>query len=203
MNRKRKADEKDKGLGNKIKQTSKNLLIDLFDNIVDTLTVLDRHPMVRVSAEEYAKRANDHFDLRGQIYYLKKRGLIKKVVEGKEKYFELTTKGFKQIAWNRIDQINYPDKWDKYFRVVMFDIPKEKNTTRDIIRRKLEKIGFIQMQKSVFVYPFECKKEIDTLCYYCSAEKYLKYMIANIIEGEKEIIEKFIAKGVLDLEDLK
>lgn len=186
-----------------LKNKAKDLLFDIFENTINTLTAFDRHPIIKISAKEYAKRANDDFDLRSQIYYLKKRGLIKKTVENKEKFIELTQKGYKQIAWSKIDYVKRPDKWDKYFRIVMFDIPNDKSKTRDVIRRKLEKIGFVQMQKSVFVYPFECKREIDAICYYCSAKKYLKYMIANIIEGEKEIIEKFLSLGTLTLDDLR
>mgnify|MGYP001568519717 FL=1 len=183
----------------------KDLLFDLFDRVVDSLMAFERHPIYRVSKEEYAKRMNSSFDSRAALFYLKKSGLIKKVVEGKERYYELTPKGHKIIAWKKIENVglNRSEKWDKYFRIVMFDVPNNKSTTRDAIRRKLEAIGFIQMQRSVFVYPFECKKEIEAICYYYSAGKYLKYMIANIIEGEKELIEKFLDMGVLTLEDLK
>lgn len=188
----------------KNKMGARDLLFDLFDDMVNSLILFTQHTPYRISKSEYAKKMGDRFDSRSALYYLKKQGLIKKVVHNKEGFFELTQKGHKQIAWHKIEgiQASREHKWDKYFRIVMFDIPNEKNSTRDIIRRKLEKIGFIQMQRSVFVYPFECKREIDAIAYYCSAGRYLKYMIANIIEGEKEIISKFLDEGILNLEDL-
>lgn len=190
-------------LGNTIKHTAREFLIDLFEGGVNAFIAFDNHPMHRVSAKKYATLANENFDLRGHLYYLKKNGLIKKVLEGKKKYIELTEKGFKTVAWSKIGQVEKPTHWDKCFRIVMFDIPNDKTSTRNIIRHKLKEIGFVSIQKSIYVYPFECKREIDAICHYCFAKKYLKYMVADIIEGEEDIIEKFLENGVLILDDLK
>ena len=94
-------------------------------------------------------------------------------------------------------------KWDKNFRIVMFDVPEEKKKIRDMLRRKLESIGFMQMQKSVFVYPFDCKEDIDSICYFLGSGKYLKYLVVKITEGEEELIEEFLQKNILTLDDLK
>lgn len=187
-----------------IKLTAKELLLTLCDASAGLILAMDRYRQYRVPIKKYFReRSIDRENFRQKIYYLKRMGLIRTFVEGKEKYLELTKKGLQEIAWDNIGKQSREGKWDGLFRIVMFDIPEEKRHTRDIIRQKLEEIGFIQVQKSIFIYPFECKEEIDAICYFCSAKEYLKYMIANVIEGEDDIIRIFFDKKVLTGSDLK
>ena len=59
-------------------------------------------------------------------------------------------------------QIKKPTKWDGKWRIVMFDIPETKTKLRNIIRFHLKKIGFLQIQGSVWIYPYSCE-EIVTI----------------------------------------
>ncbi len=49
-------------------------------------------------------------------------------------------------------------KWDGKWRVVMFDLPIDKNNTRVLLRRILIKAGFLQIQKSVYIFPHSLKE---------------------------------------------
>lgn len=187
-----------------IKLTAKELLMSLCDVSVGIFAAMDKYRYRRISVKKYFRdRSVDKSNFRQKIYYLKKMGLIRTFVEGKDKYLELTEKGLKEISWDSIGKRSRVGKWDGLFRIVMFDIPEDKKQTREVIRKKLVEIGFIQIQKSVFIFPFECKEEIDAICYFCSAKQYLKYMITNVIEGEDDIIKIFYDKGVLNDSDLK
>ena len=55
------------------------------------------------------------------------------------------------------------DKWDGKWHIVIFDIPNEKRKMRDVVRHKLLRIGFLELQESVYVYPFDCLLEINFL----------------------------------------
>ena len=186
-----------------VKLTAKELFFGFFDSAVSLLSVFDRHKTYRRSINQYfEEREIDHSNFKEKIYYLKKVGLIKTFIAGKETYAELTSKGLEQVVWHNFGQRERPVQWDGRFRLIIFDIPEEKHYLRDIIRCKIEKLGFIQIQKSVYVYPFECKEEINALCYFTGAKEFLKYMIADIIEGEEDIIIKFLDSGVLTKEQL-
>jgi len=162
------------------------------------------HSRVRKSLNELIKENNaDRADLRQKIYYLKKRKLINVLVKGKDKYIELTRKGKEKYIWSEISAKKEWPIWDKKFRMIIFDIPEEKKTTREIIRNKLLEIGFELLQKSVFVFPFDCKGEIDALCYFTNSHKYIKYIIAEIVQGEEDIIQRFLDKGILKERDIK
>jgi phenylacetic acid degradation operon negative regulatory protein len=60
-------------------------------------------------------------------------------------------------------QITFPKRWDKKWRVVVFDIPEKNKKLRDEFRRRLKKLGFVEFQKSVFAHPHPCEDEINTL----------------------------------------
>lgn len=188
-----------------IKLTAKELFLSLFDVTAAGISVFDSRNMYRKSIRDYlSERSIDRSSFSQKVYYLKKMGLINSYLEGREKYIELTTKGLESINQAVFSQmkIKRPDKWDGLFRVIIFDIPEDKKSLRDSLRRKIEHIGFRLIQKSVFAYPFECKREIDAICYYYGVRRYLKYMIAEIIEGEDEIINYFIDSKVMTLSDL-
>jgi hypothetical protein len=50
-------------------------------------------------------------------------------------------------------------KWDGKWRVVIFDVSRKHDSERAILRRKLEEIGMVRIQDSVFVYPYPCTEE--------------------------------------------
>lgn len=99
------------------------------------------------------------------FHYLKKRGMIEIKREGHDVSVALTAEGKKQAGKYQINDliIETPKKWDKKWRVVIFDIPASARMIRDIFRKKLKEFEFYPLQKSIWVYPFACKKEIEFL----------------------------------------
>lgn len=151
------------------------------------------------------KHSIDRQNLAKKIYVLKTKGYIRKFSEGKSQYFEITPKGLDKLAKCRLSDIKVerPSVWDCKWRVIIFDIPEKDRFIRDGIRLCLYQIGFKQIQKSVFVYPFECSNEISFICQRYGGREYIKYMISEIIEGEESIILDFLSSGILLKEDLK
>lgn len=112
------------------------------------------------------KKAVDSF------HYLKKKGLVEMEREGHDIRIALTKKGRELAGKYQIDDLSIPKpkKWDKKWRVIVFDIPSTSNMIRDIFRRKLKEFGFCQLQKSTWIYPFECKGEIRLLREFLGAD---------------------------------
>ena len=69
--------------------------------------------------------------------------------------------------------------------MVAFDIPQKYKKGRDALRRKLKKIGFCDLQKSIFVTPFDCEKEIRLLVEFFELDKYVRFGILEHIDNEK------------------
>ena len=125
------------------------------------------------------------------FYQLKSESLIKIKNKGGQIYISLTKEGEKRAGKYQVDdlKIKEPKKWDGQFRVVIFDIPEKKKQARDILREKLEKLGFYQLQKSVFVYPFECQEEIELITRVYEIEPFVYFMRVNYIDNQRKIKE--------------
>lgn len=182
-----------------------DVLCSVYDSIVDAASNIGASKSYIVSESTFFGNQNcAKSDIRQQLYYLKKRNLIKSVLKNNEYYLEITKEGRDIISWEMIGRHQGKNTgWDKSFRIVMFDVPEDKKSMRDLLRRKLESIGFMQMQKSVFIHPFDCKEDVDSICSHFGASRYVNYLVVKITEGEEEIIEKFLTKNILTLDDLK
>jgi hypothetical protein len=90
-----------------------------------------------------------------RIRNFEKNGLIKKVRKSYGVAYELTSraKEIRRLPRKKIE------RHDGLSSVVMFDVPEQKHKSRDCLRRYLLKQGFVQIQKSVFISPFQVSKE--------------------------------------------
>jgi DNA-binding transcriptional regulator PaaX len=88
-------------------------------------------------------------------------------------------------------QIAAPKQWDKRWRIIIFDIPEKQKQLRDALRLRLRQLGFIQLQKSVSVHPYECRNEIDFIIEFYNARRYVRYIEANHIDNELHLKRKF------------
>lgn len=106
---------------------------------------------------------------------------ILKFVQGDNR-ITLTEKGRRRNLWYKFKQIKpaRSRKWDKKWRIVMFDISEPKKKTRDALRRKLKEIGFLEFQKSVFVYPYPCRDEINFIINFFEIAENVYYLEAPI-----------------------
>lgn len=82
-------------------------------------------------------------------------------------------------------------KWDKRWRLVIFDIPEKLKKVRDTLRYQLKRLGFVELQHSVFVLPFECKSEIEYIIEFYNIRKCVRYIEANYIDNELDLKHKF------------
>ena len=107
---------------------------------------------------------------------------------------ELTEKGkaaARKAGLNNL-KIKKPKKWDQKWRAVLFDIPEVKRIGRDALRRKIKELGFTELQKSVFVYPYPCRKEIETVLKFFEIGKFVQQ--CTIIDLDKSLDKKLRKK---------
>lgn len=88
-------------------------------------------------------------------------------------------------------EIKTPEYWDKKWRIVMFDVPESLKRTRDALRMHFKSMGFYEFQKSVFVHPYQCEKEIEYITEFYKARKFLRFIIATEIDNALEIRRYF------------
>lgn len=105
----------------------------------------------------------------------------------------LSEKGKEKALRYSLDEMVVPkmQKWDKKWRVVLFDIPENRKKIRDALRFHLKKMDFFEFQKSVFVHPFECKNEIDYLIEFYNIRPFVRFLIADSIDNELHLKKHF------------
>lgn len=107
----------------------------------------------------------------------------------------LTELGKKHALTYQIDEIKVPAmKWDKKWRIVMFDIPEKRKRARDALSKTLKNMEFVQLQKSVFVHPFECSKEVSFVTEFFKVRPYIRLVLAENIDSEYALKKKFNLK---------
>jgi CRISPR/Cas system-associated endoribonuclease Cas2 len=186
-----------------LKLTAGEILTSMFDL---ALPFFEASPLYRQSTKKYLEqRQVERQQFWNRIRYLRKMGYINSFIEEKEKFIELTPKGYdylKKFSFENI-KIAKPKSWDGKWRVIIFDIPEKSRESRDALRAKLMRLGFYQIQKSVYVYPFECAREISFLTDYLQIKDFVLIMISEIIQGEEKIIESFLNNHTLTKSDLR
>ncbi|GEM_PF-3110881 len=91
---------------------------------------------------------------------LEECGYVQRKTKNGEVGFFMTQKGkfaLHEIYKNASSVIKYPEKWDGMWRIVSYDFPEEKRSARNSLRHVLSKSHFLQMQKSVWIFPYESK----------------------------------------------
>ena len=88
-------------------------------------------------------------------------------------------------------KIKRPLRWDKKWRVVTYDIPEKKASLRRELAAKLQALGFFEIQRSVWVHPFECTKELNFLIKLYGADTYVRTMLVDRINSDRDIRTHF------------
>jgi CRISPR-associated endonuclease Cas2 len=118
----------------------------------------------------------------GLLEYTQK-GLLKLTPKGEAKLRQLELCEYK---------IKKPRQWDKKWRLLIFDIKEERRPLRDKIRRTLTVIGFIRLQDSVWVYPYDCEDLVTLLKADFKIGKDVLYIIADTIENDSWLKKQFV-----------
>lgn len=138
----------------------------------------------------------DQRNFNRSIKRLSKEKLVeeRKLADGSIKLV-LTAKGKQQakaldLLGNTI-RLRKPKKWDKKWRLVLFDIPEKDRIFRGILREHLYELKFFKLQHSVFVSPYPYEKAILDLVKLYRAEPYVRVAMATGIDNEKKIRNHF------------
>ena len=126
---------------------------------------------------------SEEYRLRRTLKNLERNELIRIMTKNGKEVVEITTKGkYKLLSYDFDDLvIKKPKKWDGKWRLVIFDISNDKNKRRRLLSFKLLDLGFQLWQKSIYIYPYPCDKEIDFIRGFLKIGDEVKYIEATSI----------------------
>ena len=106
---------------------------------------------------------------------------------------EITNNGKKKLLKYKLSElsINKPKKWDKKWRIVIFDIPEKKKIARETLRQKFHKLGLYKIQNSVWAHPYDISEIIEYLMIIYEIKPCVKIIIADSISEDKQIKKHF------------
>jgi DNA-binding transcriptional regulator PaaX len=127
------------------------------------------------------------------IWRLKKHGYLKNNANGK---LTLTPKGKLLLSRYQLKKqtIKKPRKWDKKWRLVAFDVWETRKSTRDLLRRTLKNFGFVKIQESLWVYPYDCEELVGLLRTDLRLFSAIQYMIVEKMDQDYRLRQHFKLK---------
>ncbi len=84
-----------------------------------------------------------------------------------------------------------PWRWDRRWRMVVFDVPEYRKSIRNRLRMQMRLFGFLRLQDSVWVYPYDCEELIALLKADLRIGKDVLYAIVEKIENDVGIKKHF------------
>lgn len=132
-------------------------------------------------------------DFRHEIKRLEKKGYVALTKTPDGYAVRLLKKANRRLGGILFEDLILPkeNKWDGRWRLFIFDIPEKYRLARDMLRRKLKELGMYNMQRSVFVYPYDCRKELEFLSDYYGIAKYATYVESNHIDIDRQLRKYF------------
>ena len=84
-----------------------------------------------------------------------------------------------------------PLRWDRKWRVVMFDIWETRKAERDQLRGVLLRMGFVKLQASVWIFPYPCEELFVYLRTQLRLGPAVKYMVVDEIDNDRALRIEF------------
>jgi|SRR3989344_4949799 len=135
-----------------------------------------------------------------EVKRLKKNGYVALTKTDKGWIVKLLEKGrrrYTEIEMANLRLSKPVHQWDGKWRVFIFDIPEEIRSKRDSLREKLKSLGLYNIQKSVFIYPYDCRKELDFVAGYYDLGKYTTYGELSYTDIGRELKKHFKSLKIL------
>lgn len=176
---------------NKGELTKTILLSAVVGGAVATVLVL---PGLAVLFKELdARDARERYRIKRTVERLYQQGYVMREIKNGKEQLVVASKGKERITGYLTDELSISTKrrWDKKWRVVMFDIPEKKGKARRAVSWKIRDIGMFAIQNSVFISPYPCKKEIDLVTKHYEVEKYFVYFEAGHVECKNDLLSIF------------
>lgn len=133
---------------------------------------------------------------RTAVSRLARKGHIKFVGERGKKRLRLTEAGRRALQRAELEAMleNAPPRrrrWDKRWRLIVFDIPERRRAIRNKLRLMVRAFGFLRVQDSVWVYPYDCEELVVLLKADLRLGKDVLYAIVEKIENDGWIRKHF------------
>lgn len=110
------------------------------------------------------------------LHRLEHKKLVVKHKIGRRNKYQLTEKGRAILK----GPLKRNKRIDGNATIIIFDVPEEKSKERSTLRRYLKKEGYIMLQKSVFISPFEISDDLKELIVELKIRPYVSAIFGKV-----------------------
>jgi len=171
----------------KTRRIIKNITVELLDSLLGVaegfVVSMDRREARKVIYGEYEKELTVA-NISKYFYSLFHRGYVETKVTKQGKESIVLTNKAKIIL---LDKIAEKIPKDKRFYLVSFDIPERLRRNRDLFRRSIKRLGFVELQKSLWVSNKNCGEIIDMLTGEYGVSDYVVYFVSDITNASNSV----------------
>lgn len=115
---------------------------------------------------------------------LESRYLSLKTLPDGSSLLTLTDKGkLKLLRYNlQTMTLRKPETWNGVWHIVVYDISQFNRHEADLFRNMLKRFKMLQLQRSVYIYPYPCENEIEFLRAYLGVPEAITFIRTTDIE---------------------
>ncbi|MFH1193644.1 MAG: hypothetical protein V1661_01470 [bacterium] len=136
-----------------------------------------------------AGKVGNPYRIKRQLLGLTRKGYFDISEENNKTFFSLTPKGQNLLGLLKFAAGKL--KWDKRWRVLIFDIPEKQRHKRDALRKRLLELNFKQLQMSVWVTPYPLPENFSDFLADLRVRPYLFSLTVEHMNREKELKDFF------------
>lgn len=94
-------------------------------------------------------------------------------------------------AESSLYKTNFFQKWDNAWRILFFDIPENKRQHRDYLRKILRRVGFKELQRSIWIYPYPVPSFLGDLLYSKEIKPYTRFITTDSLDNDGDLKKLF------------
>lgn len=165
------------------------ILLALYGTTAVAVTVLAPNALQLLGSidPDIKKKRDPATRVREAMKRLEKRGIVRRTGER----WSLTKMGEREAVREKVisdvSRRSVPRTWDGLWRIVIFDVWERRRRTRDKLRSLLIETGFVRLQDSVWMYPYECEELVAYARTELKLGNGLLYIIAQGVENEQKL----------------
>ncbi|MDD3625746.1 MAG: PaaX family transcriptional regulator C-terminal domain-containing protein [bacterium] len=124
--------------------------------------------------------------IRLSLSRMKKHKALESFKIGKESYYRITDFGMKWVKYGEERAFHFEEghKWDRNWRLVIYNIPEKMRKQRDAFRSKLNSAGFASIGSSSYIYPHDFNEQVKKLAEYLKIQDYVEIFNAKYYEKD-------------------
>lgn len=175
-------------------QIAKDILIALAASGVIAVAATSPFFFVNLLRALKRKKSYQRGSAYSAFYRLKKEGCFHIKKKNHQVYISLTEKGRRKAGRFQINHltIKKPKRWDNRWRIILFDVEEKHRSKREALRGFLKRFNLYQIQKSVWIHPFDCRDEINLLRdFFGLSYRELRLIVSDDIGDDEEIRKYF------------